>query len=125
MKAVEAFGVREVLNLRDLHSDKDDAKGTALILHRIETDAGDLTEDEILEALKIIKGATGPILVHCRYGADRTGAVIAAYRVVMQGWSTEDAIDEMINGGYGFHERYDNLIERIRNLDVDRIKREL
>ncbi|MEW6078792.1 MAG: dual specificity protein phosphatase family protein [Thermodesulfobacteriota bacterium] len=125
MKTVEAFGIKEVLNLRDRHSDKDDARDTSLLLHRVETEADDLSEDQILEALKIIKNAKGPILVHCRYGADRTGAVIAAYRVIMQGWSKDDAIDEMVNGGFGFHKRYDNLIERIQNLDVDRIKREL
>jgi protein tyrosine/serine phosphatase len=125
MKTVETFGIKEILNLRDMHSDKDDAKGTSLVLYRVETEADDLNEDQILEALNIIKNAKGPILVHCRYGADRTGAVIAAYRVVMQGWSKDDAIDEMVNGGFGFHKRYDNLIKRIQNLDVDRIKSEM
>lgn len=43
------------------------------------------------------------MVVHCWHGSDRTGAVIAAYRIVQQGWSQHDAIDEMINGGYGFH----------------------
>jgi protein tyrosine/serine phosphatase len=122
MKMVEAFGIREVLNLRDMYSDEDEAEGTSLVLHRIETEAEDLTEDQIIAALRIISRAGGPILVHCRYGADRTGVVMAAYRVIIQGWSKEEALDEMINGGYGFHVRYGNLMGLIRNLDVERIK---
>jgi tyrosine-protein phosphatase SIW14 len=125
MKMAEAFGIREVLNLRNMYSDEDEAAGTTLILHRVETGAGDLTGDQITAALKIIRDARGPILVHCWYGSDRTGAVIAAYRVVMQGWSKDDAVDEMVNGGFGFHARYDNLVELIRGLDVEQIKREL
>ncbi len=45
----------------------------------------------------------GGILFHCRQGADRTGMMCAVYRIEVQGWSKEDAIDEMVNGGYGFH----------------------
>ena len=44
----------------------------------------------------------GPVLVHCKHGADRTGCIVALYRIVFQSWSKEAAIDEMHNGGYGF-----------------------
>jgi protein-tyrosine phosphatase len=35
------------------------------------------------------------VLVHCARGSYRSGAVIASYRVLVQGWSEEDAIREM------------------------------
>ena len=35
-----------------------------------------------------------PVLVHCRYGKDRTGVVIAAYRVVHEGWEPKAAAAE-------------------------------
>lgn len=43
----------------------------------------------------------GNVLVHCLHGEDRTGMVMAAYRMIMQNWSFEKAKTEML--GYGFH----------------------
>jgi hypothetical protein len=40
--------------------------------------------------------------VHCREGVDRTGVMVAVYRVAIDGWSTDQAIDEM----KAFHYRY-------------------
>jgi protein tyrosine phosphatase (PTP) superfamily phosphohydrolase (DUF442 family) len=41
------------------------------------------------------------VFVHCRYGDDRTGMMIAAYRMAVEGWSAEDARKEM--NAFGFH----------------------
>ena len=56
---------------------------------------------------------------HCRQGADRTGAMAAAYRVVMQGWTKDAAIEEMTRGGYGFHRAWAGLVDAIRDLPAD------
>ncbi len=125
MSQLQHIGITEVLNLRYFHSDDDEAKGTDLKLHRLKTEAGELSEQEIIQALKIITGAKGKILVHCWHGSDRTGAVIASYRVIVQGWSKDDAIDEMINGGYGFHSMYDNIAQLIKSLDVLKMRKQL
>ncbi len=36
-----------------------------------------------------------PVYVHCRFGADRTGMMMAIYRVVVQKWSFDRAYTEM------------------------------
>jgi len=41
-----------------------------------------------------------PLLWHCHYGNDRTGLLRAMFRVVKQGWSTEDARKEMLRDGF-------------------------
>jgi protein tyrosine/serine phosphatase len=41
------------------------------------------------------------VFVHCRYGDDRTGMMIAAYRMAVQGWSSDEAAQEMRK--FGFH----------------------
>jgi hypothetical protein len=41
------------------------------------------------------------IFVHCRYGDDRTGMMIAAYRMAEEGWTPEEARKEMEK--FGFH----------------------
>lgn len=117
------LGIAEVLNLREYHSDESEAKGSAINLHRIKIDTGSINESQLIEALGIIGKRKGPILVHCWHGSDRTGAVIAAYRVVINGWSKEKAVDELVNGGYGYHASvYPNIVELVQNLDVERVK---
>jgi tyrosine-protein phosphatase SIW14 len=44
------------------------------------------------------------IFVHCRLGDDRTGMMIAAYRMGQQGWTAKEAMEEMHEFGYrGIH----------------------
>ena len=64
-------------------------------------EAWDADEDELVEFLKVLADpANRPVFVHCKHGADRTGTAVATYRVVCQGWTKEDAIDEMRSGGF-------------------------
>jgi len=44
------------------------------------------------------------VFVHCRLGDDRTGMMIAAYRMGQQGWTAKEAMEEMCEFGYrGIH----------------------
>ena len=40
------------------------------------------------------------VFVHCRLGDDRTGMAVAAYRIADQGWSADEAMDEMKAFGF-------------------------
>jgi protein-tyrosine phosphatase len=40
-------------------------------------------------------GKDGPVFIHCRQGADRTGMMIAIYRIRYQNWSFDEAYAEM------------------------------
>lgn len=102
----QRYGVRTIVNLRNDAQDKDfGARGLRLIDAPL--DAADLPagEAQIVAALRAIRAARrhGAVLVHCEHGADRTGAVIALYRMIYQGWSRPRAITEMIDGPFGFH----------------------
>jgi protein tyrosine/serine phosphatase len=44
--------------------------------------------------------ANHPVLVHCFAGVHRTGACIAVYRMEFDGWSNEQALEELRAGGY-------------------------
>jgi protein tyrosine/serine phosphatase len=48
----------------------------------------------------IRKNPDKKIFVHCRLGNDRTGMMIAAYRMGLQGWTAEEAMKEMHYFGY-------------------------
>ena len=123
---LERFGITGVLNLRRYHNDNDEAEDTTLRLHSIKMSAGWVTEQQIVEALRIINNSKGPVLVHCWHGSDRTGVVVAAYRIVIQGWPKEKAMDEMRNGGYGYHASlFSNLMKLLRDLNVEAVKEEI
>jgi len=120
---LKSFGVRNVLNLRDHHKDDAKAKGTGLRLYRAEMSAGKITTEQVIAALRIIRQSEGPIVIHCWHGSDRTGTVSAMYRIVFQNWSKDEAIGELMNGGYGYHAMYKNIPEFIRAADIEHIKK--
>ena len=52
--------------------------------------------------LRVVEDNPGKkIFVHCRFGDARTGMMIAAYRMKVQGWTAEEARREM--RAFGFH----------------------
>ena len=125
MAMLVAMGIRSVLNLRENHSDTDEAAGTELKLYRVPIETDKVSDAEIIAALRILAECPKPVLVHCWHGSDRTGCVIAAYRIVFQGWSKADAITELEQGGYGYHARtYPNITRYIRDMDVGEIRKQ-
>ena len=118
------YGIKSVLNLRNFHSDNDETEDIEINLYHLQTNADELTKEQLINALKIINEAPKPILVHCWHGSDRTGAICAAYRIVFQNWQVDSALDEMLNGGYGFHSIYKNIIELLNEIDWNTVKKE-
>jgi hypothetical protein len=49
----------------------------------------------------------------------------AIYRVVVQGWSKDEAIAEMTRGGFGFYSGWQNLVRYIRDLNVEHIRQQI
>jgi protein tyrosine/serine phosphatase len=122
MSALERMGVRAILNLREYHTDEREARHTGLKLYRIPVNAEEIDDDFMVRALRTITHSEKPILIHCWHGSDRTGVVVAMYRMVIQGWPRDKAIDEFINGGYGYHARFYPNIERyLRRVDIGAI----
>jgi hypothetical protein len=46
----------------------------------------------------------------------------AMFRIVEQGWSKEAAIREMVEGGYGYHGIWRNIVRYIEQVDVEQIR---
>lgn len=123
MKNLEQIGIKTIINLRAFYTDTDEIKGTALLSEELSIYTWWIKYEDIIHVLRIIeKKENAPFLIHCKHGADRTGVMIAMYRIVEQGWSREEAIEEMLDSGYGFHYIWSNIIDFIRNADIDKIK---
>ncbi len=125
MTEVEKFGIHRILNLREFHDDKDETKDTNLQIFHVPFNAAKIKDIDVINSLKIIKSSDKPILVHCWHGSDRTGVIVAMYRIVEQGWTKEAAIDELKNGGYGYHSIYGNIIKYLENVEIEEIMRQL
>ncbi len=123
---LKALGIRSLVSLREYHPDSAKFEKAGLVLLQHPSTAGSLTATDLVTALKLIRDAPKPALVHCWHGSDRTGAVIAAYRLVFQQWTKDQAVDELVNGGYGFHEKtFPEIVPLIRSLDVEKLRAEI
>ncbi|MBI5885997.1 MAG: dual specificity protein phosphatase family protein [Deltaproteobacteria bacterium] len=61
------------------------------------------TTESIDAALRqMLDPANQPVFVHCYRGSDRTGTVIAAYRITDDGWDIERAYEEMKQYGHAY-----------------------
>lgn len=121
---LQTFGIKSVLNLREFHTDRDEAGKTDIKLYHFPLATGKINEAQLIAALRLIRDAPKPILIHCWHGSDRTGIVCAMYRMVFEQWPREAAIEEFTRGPFGFHALvWTNLPELLRNIDVEAVRR--
>ena len=98
-------------------------RGTGLALIHIKISTRHLTDEngaKIVLALQALRNAqsNGPVLLHCTHGADRTGMIAALWRMLYQGWSMAEALDELQHGGFGFHTVWINIPHFFRQVDL-------
>jgi protein tyrosine phosphatase (PTP) superfamily phosphohydrolase (DUF442 family) len=123
IKELKKLGVKTIIGLRDNHSDKDILGDSKIVFEAIPIKTWNPKEDDVVRFLQIVTDKQRqPVFVHCEHGADRTGTMCAIYRVAVDGWSKQQAIDEMTKGGFGFHSVWVNLPKFIEKLDVKKVK---
>jgi len=93
-----SIGVKTVIDLREpgerATSEERVVKGAGMSYINVPmTGLTPPTEAEMAKLLPILEDTTtGPVFVHCWRGADRTGAVIAAYHIDHDQWDNERAL---------------------------------
>ena len=125
MQNLKKKGIETVVNLRSFHSDRDEIGSTGLGYEHIYVKAWHPERKEIVRFLRLVTNEEQtPVLVHCQHGADRTGTMCALYRIAIQGWTKKEAIREMREGGFNFHEVWKNLPAWIMELDIKAIRKD-
>ena len=125
-KQLKDKGIHTIINLRSFHSDRSEVDDIGLGYEHIYMKAWHPEQEDAVRFLQIVTNPKRtPVLVHCQHGADRTGTMVAIYRIVVQGWTKEQAIQEMTEEGFGFHEIWSNLPNWIEELDIEMIKQEV
>jgi protein tyrosine/serine phosphatase len=123
LRQLEKLGIKTVVNLRSIHSDTNEIENTGLYYEHIRTLSWNTQDEDVLRFLKIVTDSNNtPVFVHCQFGSDRTGTMCAIYRIVIQGWNKDEAIDEMTNGGFGYHSIFNNLVDYIHDINIDKIR---
>jgi protein tyrosine phosphatase (PTP) superfamily phosphohydrolase (DUF442 family) len=120
------LGVKTIVDLREAgdRSKAEDQMVTAAGMTYVNVPMTGLTpptEREITQILAMLEdSSSGPVFVHCLRGADRTGAVIAAYRIDHDKWDNVHALKDAKAHSMSFfqvpRERY---IKNFRPLTVD------
>lgn len=124
MAYLDSIGIRSLLSVRS-KSDSVLAREMKFSVYHVSMKPDSFTHDDVVRALAVLARSPKPIAVHCSRGADRTGLVIAAYRIVYGGWTKEQAIDEMRNGGYHFDQSLENMVRYLNVMDADQIRRQI
>ena len=111
LKKLAARGVKTVINLRGddgLALDEErEAESLGMKYVNLPLSLGGRpSREQIARALALIDAPENqPVFVHCRKGADRTGVVVAAYRIAHDHWTAEEAQREADKYGMGWWQR--------------------
>lgn len=98
---LKRLGIRTIVNLRK--NDEERALVEAMGFRYVSLSTGltpfgfggTLSPDVVRRFFEIVDDpASGPVFLHCRRGADRTGTLIAMHRIARQGWTAAAAYDE-------------------------------
>jgi len=113
------MGIKTVINLRTTKNEKKEVEAAGMNYVAIPINVFKSVDRVKVEQViqKMSDPAYQPIYVHCKLGEDRTGIVIAAYRMKVEGWSFEEAEAEMY--AFGFNEVWQNLKYFLRKYAED------
>lgn len=99
------LGINTIINLRGAssHTRAQETEARALGLNYFNValpNWGRPEDSHVQRILEIIAGPeNGRVFVHCRTGVDRTGTIVALYRMTQEDWSTKDALAEAERNG--------------------------
>jgi tyrosine-protein phosphatase SIW14 len=73
-------------------------------------------EEQVLKALSVLEDSESwPVFVHCRRGSDRTGTILACYRISHDHWDNQKALGEAKSYGFSMFEKaMRGFIERFK-----------
>ncbi len=126
---LDQLNIKTIVNLRffDRDDDIEVFSNSAYTLINKPLLTWSISTKEIADILATIKRQQehGAVLVHCYHGSDRTGLIIAMYRIVYDNWSIEQAKEEMVNGPYRFSPFWVNITDLLTDDKVNEVKKHL
>jgi tyrosine-protein phosphatase SIW14 len=110
LEELQKLGVTTIVDLRRESPhlrDRERQKAEALGIHFISIPVDGFsppTSQQLAEYFTVLRKAPlEKVFVHCRFGEDRTGVFIAAYRIAFEHWTADQAYSEMLYFGFNHH----------------------
>ncbi len=111
IRKLAQLGVKTVINLREGNdrADDEEAEAKAAGLRFINVPMPDFSrprDEQVRQLLALLNASENfPVFIHCKRGADRTGTIIACYRIAHDGWTAEAALAEAKRYGMSWWQR--------------------
>lgn len=124
LRTLAKMGVNTIVDVRLTGADKERQEANQLGMQFVALPWHCLSpKDEVFARfLKLLQdNQRKKVFVHCRYGDDRTGMMIAAYRMAVQGWTPKEAEKEMSR--FGFHRMLCPSLVRYEKNFPERLKK--
>ncbi len=108
IKQLANLGIKTVINFRDpdgkVRREKEISESLGMSFFNPHLSNWFKSKDsDILQILEIIqKPENQPVFIHCKRGADRTGTVVAVYRMIYENWTAKEANQEAKLLGLGW-----------------------
>lgn len=99
------LGINTIINLRgtSARTKAEEAEARALGFNYYNValpNWGRPQETRVARILELIAAPeNGRVLIHCKEGVDRTGMIVALYRMTHEGWTSKQALDEANRSG--------------------------
>lgn len=99
LENLQRLGVATIINLRMAadawHGEADAAHRHGLVYVNVPLQGlGAPTDAQVTRVLSLLESSRPPVFVHCEHGADRTGTIVACYRMRHDGWTPDQAMAE-------------------------------
>jgi tyrosine-protein phosphatase SIW14 len=97
--SLKKLGIKTIISLRKTNdlwkSEASVAKTNGILFVNIPMSGlGRPTPEVVHQILQIISSSNSPVFIHCEHGCDRTGTIIACYRIMHDQWTTDAALQE-------------------------------
>ena len=125
---LKALGIDRIISLRSRNQTAEEFHDQDFLLIHQPIHTWTIDRDDVLAVMHQIQDARSQnqqVLVHCYHGSDRTGTMVAMYRILFEHWQIDDAVKEMKYGGYGFHPIWINIDNLFTQENIDWLKANL
>lgn len=108
VRELAKMGVKTIIDLRgaDERAEKEETWARNANVKFLNVSLRNWFEPKSSDFERIIKEIDAPenqpVFVHCKRGADRTGTIVAVYRIRHDGWTAKQAIDEAKKFDFGW-----------------------
>jgi len=120
-RTLAQMGIKVVISLRTQAPDEKLLKKLGITSYHIPINPLMFRDSDARKFLDILQNTSGPVYIHCLYGSDRTGVMVALYRMVYDHWSRNAALMEMKDKRFGFHNSFINLVYYVQNVKLQNI----